>query len=97
MADAKQILVEVVAVERAFIDGRLVHPGTKRTLDLTPREGDKPARLTPDGKQRKLPKWAALADAPVKVKAPVDGDTRPADAKRAAKAKADGLGEQALV
>lgn len=94
MADAKQVLVEVVVVERAFLDGKLVEPGAKRTLDLTPTADTPKHKLTADGKQRKLPRWAALPNDPavLRAKKPVVGDTRPADAQRASAAKATGLG-----
>jgi len=81
MADAKFEPVKLIAVERGFMDGHMVHPGTKFTF--TPTRADK------DGKPR-LPKWAQPADKPLPVK-PSVADLKPKAAQAAVKAKAGAL------
>jgi hypothetical protein len=71
--------VEVRALSRMFVGGRMVGPGEK---------GGATFRFTGD----ELPGNTALAAEPepaVKAK-PLNGDTKPADAKAAVKAKAAG-------
>lgn len=84
MADAKDTTVELVAVERGFLNNKLIEPGTKFVFD----------RTGSDGKSlRKLPKWAVPAGEyrAKKAKAPA-GDLRPKEAQEAAKQKAGQLG-----
>jgi len=61
--------IKLVAVERGFAMGRLVHPGETFLFDP---EGS-------DGKPRKIPKWAAKpGDARTAPKAPVvEADLKP--------------------
>jgi hypothetical protein len=81
VAEAPEI-IELVAVERGFAMGRLVEPGAKfkfRAKDA-------------NGKDRKIPKWAQLADKPMPQKVTVkNGDLKPADAQAAVKVKAGQL------
>lgn len=72
--------VELRALSRMFIGGRMVGPGEKAGSTF---------RFTGD----ELPGNAVLTsepEAPVK-KVPLNGDTKPADAKAAVKAKAAGI------
>jgi hypothetical protein len=81
--DKQPEAIELVAVERGFILGKLVEPGRKfmfRTKGA-------------DGKPRKLPKWAQPADKPLPAKALLkNGDLKPADAQAAVAQKAGVLG-----
>jgi hypothetical protein len=93
MSDAKKELlppVKLVAIERAFRDGELVEPGTTFWFDPNPKEGDRPSKLTPDGKQRRIPKWAAPAGTPMPVKRAA-GDLKPTAAQAAVKRKAGAM------
>lgn len=88
MADEKQsdAPIELIAVERGFVMGRMVEPGTKFMFSPVDR----------NGKPRKLPKWAkkpgdaqaALAAKAAKLKA---FDTKPKDVSDAAKRKLEQL------
>lgn len=81
MAEAREPIT-LVAVETGFAMGRMVHPGESFLFNPVGR----------DGKERKLPKWAALpADAKLKAPKPVGGDLKPKDAQAAVKAKAGAL------
>lgn len=85
MSDEKQESPEIqlVAVERGFAMGRLLEPGAKFQFRAK----------TADGKDRKIPKWAQLADQPVKGKKSSgwNGDLRPVDAQKASKSKSGEL------
>jgi hypothetical protein len=84
--DKKPETIELVAVNRGFVRGRMVEPGQKFQFRLKDE----------NGKDRKLPKWAQPADKPLPKKAEVrNGDLKPADAQAAVKAKAGQLGGQA--
>jgi hypothetical protein len=79
MSDDKQPeTIKLVAVERGFAMGRMVHPG--ETFEFRVK--------TADGKDRKLPKWAAPAASHVPKKPAVAGDLKPKDAQAAVKKKA---------
>lgn len=82
MADEKAAVLELVAVDRGFLDGRMVEPGTSFSLPAT----------RADGKPRKAPKWAVLKSEykpkPLKV---IAGDLKPKAAQAAVKTKAAGL------
>lgn len=80
--DKKPEVVTLVAVERGFLNGRLVEPGKSFQFRTTGT----------DGKVRKLPSWAVKeGDAKLaKPTAPKSGDLRPKDAQAAAKAKIEG-------
>jgi hypothetical protein len=72
----------LVAIERGFLQGRMVEPG--QTFQFNP--------VGADGKPRKLPKWAAKKGDPVLNKPkPVAGDLKPKAAQDASKKKRDGL------
>lgn len=83
MADEKSAeLIELVAVERGFIDGRMVEPGKAFVL---------PA-LDASGKPRKVPKWAAMkGEYQPKPAKPVAGDLKPKAAQAAVKTKSAAL------
>lgn len=67
--------IKLVATERGFFAGKMVHPGQAFAY---------PA-------DRKLPKWAQPAEgAVVKAPKPLGGDTKPLDTQAAVKAKAEG-------
>lgn len=66
-------LVQLVALERAFLDGRLVEAGDKFAFSTQDA----------DGKPRKLPKWAQLATKPVPVKKATPADLKPTAAQNA--------------
>jgi hypothetical protein len=88
MADDKSAeLIELVAVERGFVDGRMVEPGKSFVL---------PA-LDASGKPRKVPKWAAIkSQYQPKPTKPVVGDLKPKAAQAAVKTKSATLnGESA--
>jgi len=77
MSDEKQPdVIELVARERGFILGRMVHPGEKFKF----------ARLDSKGNVRKLPKWAQLATIPLPPKPRVE-DLKPRAAQEAVKNK----------
>lgn len=77
MADTKDP-IRLVAVETGFAMGRLVHPG--ETFLFAP--------LDRNGKERKIPKWAALpAEAKERAKKPIAGDLKPKAAQEAVKVK----------
>jgi hypothetical protein len=82
MADDKNTVVQLVAIERGFLNGRLVEPGKTFAFDT----------VGVDGKTRKLPKWAAKegeAKFPkVKQRA---GDLKPVDTQAAVKLKIDAI------
>ena len=89
MADEKVIEpITLVAVERGFAMGRLVHPGEKFLF----------APVDSAGKPRKLPKWAALPDDPklTKPKPAFDGDLKPKAAQVAVRRKAGQAAGQAI-
>lgn len=69
--------ITLIATERGFAMGKLVEPGAKFLF----RKHDK------DGKERDLPKWAALSVKDVPAKKAWNGDLRPADAQKASKNK----------
>lgn len=73
--------IKLVAVERGFTMGRLIHPGEK--FDFR--------RLGADGQPRKLPKWAQLAEKPLPPQKRDAGDLKPKAAQAAVKAKAGAL------
>lgn len=82
MADDKKAdvpdVIELVAVERGFAMGKLVEPGRKFMFRTKDR----------NGKDRKLPKWAQLADKPVVRKPEAkNGDLKPADTQAAVAGK----------
>lgn len=80
MADSKNPEpIRLVAVERGFINNRLIEPGV--TFLFNP--------VKADGSPRKLPKWAAPEGTPPKAKR-VAGDLKPKDTQAAVKAKAEG-------
>jgi len=83
--DKKPEIVTLVAVERGFLNGRLVEPGQTFQFRTT-GEG---------GKVRKLPSWAVKEGDPriSKPKPQNDGDLKPKDAQAAAKGKRDGLAD----
>jgi hypothetical protein len=71
--------ITLVAVKRGFAMGRMIEPGTSFLF----------APLDRNGVARKLPKWAVLpADVPKAKPAEMPFDTKPADARAAAKKKA---------
>jgi hypothetical protein len=77
MPDEKQPeTIKLVAVERGFAMGRMIHPGEK--FDF--------ARLDSKGNVRKLPKWAQLANIPLPEK-PKVADLKPKAAQDAVKTK----------
>lgn len=80
--DAQTAVLELVAVERGFVEGRMVEPGKSFVLPATHA----------DGKPRKVPKWAALKSE-YKPKPPkaIAGDLKPKAAQAAVKTKAAGL------
>jgi len=79
MSDDKQVeTVKLVAIERGFAMGRMVHPG--ETFEFRTK--------TADGKDRKLPKWAAVPGTQAPKKPAVAGDLKPKDAQAAVKKKA---------
>lgn len=82
--DKKQesTVVQLVAVERGFLNGRLVEPG--KTFPFDTVDGD--------GKPRKLPKWAVKeGEAKPQKEKPKAGDLKPADAQVAVKTKMDAI------
>lgn len=90
MAEAKRLEpIELVAVERGFVNGKMVHPGQRFLFDPNPTtEAGEKRKVGKDG-LRRIPSWAARPEDAVKRKAkPVSGDTRPADVVAAVKAKA---------
>lgn len=86
--DAQATMLELVAVERGFVEGRMVEPGTSFSLPAT----------RADGKPRKPPRWAALKSEykPKPIK-PAAGDLKPKAAQAAVKTKAAGLSGADLV
>lgn len=94
MADDKRLPpIELVAVDRGFVNGRMVHPGAKFLFDPNPTDADGAKRkVGPDGKRR-IPKWAALpSDAAERMKPKRNvGDLKPKEAQDAVKAKAGAL------
>ena len=80
MADEKQsTVVELVAVERGFLDGALVEPGTKFRFETLV-----------NGRQRKIPKWAAKPGDPRLARAKrvlTAADFKPQNAELAARKK----------
>lgn len=87
MADQKEkesTVVELVAVERGFVLGRMVEPGAKFLFDT----------VTADGKPRRLPKWAVKTGDPRLSKPkPKAGDLKPKETQAAVKGKIEGLAE----
>lgn len=85
MADEKKTdepeVLELRAIERGFIMNRLIEPGQVFRF----------RRLGADGKPRKLPKWAQLADKPMPAPKRSAGDLKPKDAQEAVKAKSGAL------
>lgn len=88
MADEKKSelkvgdVVELVAVERGFRNGRMVEPGRKFQFTVKAVKEGKPV----------LPKWAQPADKPLPAKkAAVAGDLKPKDAQAAVAGKAGQL------
>jgi hypothetical protein len=81
--------VTLVALERGFTKGQMVHPGTKFTFDRTPHPDTPKHKLADDG-LLKLPKWAAPEGTPMPKK-PVAGDLKPKAAQDAVKSKAAAL------
>lgn len=69
--------ITLIAVERGFAMGKLVEPGTKFLF----------AKFDKAGKERNLPKWAALSVKDVPPKKAWNGDLRPVDAQKASKNK----------
>jgi hypothetical protein len=82
---SKSTVIKLVAIERGFLNGRMVEPGRTFQFDT----------VGADGKPRKLPKWAAATAEDGEVKSskarPKAGDLRPADAQAAVKAKQESL------
>lgn len=85
MADEKKVestVVTLVAAERGFHKGQLIEPGQSFPFDT----------VGPDGKPRKLPRWAVREGDPrLAVKKPVTGDLKPKAAQLAVKSKAAAL------
>ena len=70
---------KLIAVERGFHNNRMVEPGQGFMFEMTGA----------DGKPRKIPKWAAKAEAyKAKPPKPVAGDLKPKATQEAVKAKA---------
>jgi len=84
---AEEKVIKLVAVERGFHANRMVEPGQSFMFDS----------VGADGKERKLPKWAAKPEEyKAKPKKPVAGDLKPKDVQAAVKQKAAAFsGEQA--
>lgn len=99
MAESKRLPpIELVAVERGFVNGRLVHPGSTFLFDPNPTDaGGAKRKVGPDG-QRRIPKWAALpAEAAERMKPKRNaGDLKPKEAQEAVKSKAGALSGDAL-
>lgn len=73
--------MKMIAIEMGFYNGSRVRPGS--TFEFTGKVA---------------PKWARPADAPGKpASEPKLGDTKPADARAAVKAKTGAASEQSLV
>lgn len=91
MAEAKRLPpIELVAVERGFVNGKLVPPGKTFLFDPNPTTEDgQPRKVGKDG-LRRLPSWAMRPAEAAKVpaKKPFAADTRPADAVAAVRTKA---------
>lgn len=81
--DAKpDATVTLMATERGFYAGSMVHPGQTFAF----------AAVGSKGQALKLPKWAALPhEAKVKGPKPMGGDLKPKAAQAAVKAKAGAL------
>jgi len=74
--------ITLVAVKRGFAMGRMIEPGTKFLF----------APLDRNGNVRKLPKWAVLPGQEPPPEKPAEAfDTKPADARAAARKKAGAL------
>lgn len=75
-------VIELVAIERGFILGRMVEPG--KTFRFRTKDSA--------GNPRKLPKWAQPAGQPLPKRVTAkNGDLKPKDAQEAVKAKAGAL------
>lgn len=84
MSDEKQAepeTITLIATERGFAMGKLIEPGAKFLF----------AKFDKSGKERDLPKWAALSVKDVPPKKAWNGDLRPVDAQKASKAKTGDL------
>lgn len=82
MAEPKAVEpISLVALERGFAMGRLVHPG--QVFQFNP--------VNADGAKRKLPSWAAPAGTPPKPAPRNAGDLKPKAAQDAVKTKAGQL------
>jgi hypothetical protein len=78
MADDKKAEpIELIAVERGFVMGRLIEPGRKFMF----------RPVNEDGTPRRLPKWAQLADKPLPKKPKHSGDLKPKDTQAAVRIK----------
>lgn len=66
-------LVQLVALERGYLDSRMIEAGAKFTFST----------LGASGEPRKLPKWAQLATKPVPVKKATPADLKPTAAQNA--------------
>jgi hypothetical protein len=82
--EAASTLVRLVAVERGFRDGAMVHPGQTFLFDLATAKKD--AKGEP-----RLPKWAQLATKPLPPPKRAAGDLKPKAAQAAVKVKAGQL------
>lgn len=88
MADDKKTdtVIQLVAVDRGFVNGRMVEPGRSFSFDT----------VGADGKPRKIPKWAAKDGDNKQPKGkPKFGDLKPLDAQLAVKNKIDALSNPA--
>lgn len=81
MKAAEPETITLIATERGFAMGKLIEPGTKFLF----------AKFDKAGKERNLPKWAALSVKDVPAKKAWNGDLRPVDAQKASKAKTGDL------
>lgn len=78
MADDKKAEpIQLIALERGFVMGRLIEPGTKFMF----------RPVNEDGSPRRLPKWAQPADKPLPSKPKHTGDLKPKDAQVAVRRK----------
>lgn len=82
MAEPKTVEpIALVAMERGFAMGRMVHPGQEFLFNP----------VAEDGSKRKLPSWAAPKGTPPKPAPRAAGDLKPKAAQDAVKAKAGQL------
>lgn len=86
MAEVKNTEIKLIAVERGFYGNRMIEPGQGFMFDA----------VGADGKDRKLPKWAAKpSEYKAKPAKPVAGDLKPKETQAAVKTKMATLTEQA--